>query len=835
MTAAATPTRFSLQTRVATILVVSLLGAAIVFYAILVLTTRRWFEHDLEARTRGTVVEIAEEIAVPLALGDDEGLRVIVSRELQDQDVAGVAILRGDGSRAVMDFKGADPWTRSMLAAPSPSAGGEAPSLTGRAGGIRVLVVTMEVTRPVAADAGGEMADLFGAAPDRGSQPGPGRLGWVRIATSTARFEPALAGIRRVALTVLAVAAALGLIVSLLLLRVGLRPLGEASALAREIASGHLDRRMPVQGADELGALAESMNTMAHALAVSRERERSEAAAMRDTAEAVVNIARGVRPAQDPIAVFQVVATELRRITRCEGAALAVPDDGGRCRLMQFDPAPGWGGLEPGVALDIAWYTELRESNGAAVRIAVSGRDEAISRTLARAGFATVLMVPLAASEEQPAALLLASHDPGAFTHSQRQAVTGLASHLASALHAAQLHQRLENAFDELRVTRDQLMRSERLTAAGEIASGIAHEFNNVLGAILGRLQLMRRRLRDGRLALEELEPAFAVMELAARDGAETVRRLRAFGQGDDTSDAEPIDLDDVVRQAVDLTRPRLRHDAEDAGAPIAVGVQSAPGALVLGHPAQLREVLANLILNAADALPQGGRIQLATRVDEGQVVVRVEDDGVGMAPEVQARVFDPFFTTKADGTGLGLSVAYSVVRQHGGRMAIESAPGRGTRIELHFPRASLEPVANDDQGAGPGGRSALPAGLSVLVVDDEPAVRALLLDIVRAIGHQPIGCESGQEAIEEHRRGHYDLVLTDLGMPGMSGWDLARAIRQGDPGVTIAFVTGWGDEIDPGAMRDAGADLVVSKPFSIEDLVRVTDIAARRRRLRAA
>ena len=835
MTPGAALSRLTLRSRMAAIQVASLLSVAIVFYAILVVSTQRWFEHDLEVRSRATVREIAEEVAVPLALGDDSGLQTLVLRELQDEDIVGVTILRPDGSPVVTNLKGADAWTRSMLTAPPPASGDPMRSVTRRAGGIRVLVVTLQVARLSAGAAGGDMAEAFGTTPDPVGDPGRTSLGWLRIAASTARLQPALAGIRRVGLTVLAIATALGLLVSLLLIGVGLRPLGEASALAREIASGHLDRRMPVQGSDELGALAESMNTMAMALAISRERERAEAAAMRDTAEAVVHIAQGVRPTQDPNAVFQVVATVLRRITRCEGAALALPDGVGRCVLAQFDPAPGWGGLGPDVPLDIGWYTELKESPDTAVRIAVSGRDEAISRTLAQAGFATVLLVPLAVSEEEPAALLLAAHDPGAFNHSQRQAVIGLASHLSSALHAAKLRERLENAFDELRVTRDQLMRTERLTAAGEIASGIAHEFNNVLGAILGRLQLMRRRLRDNRLALDELEPAFAVMELAARDGAETVRRLRAFAKGDDSTVAEPVDLDGLLREALELTRPRLKHEAEVAGTAIEVEVESVPGAVILGQATQLRETLANLILNAGEALPRGGRVRLATRIEEGHVVVRVEDNGSGMTPEVQARVFDPFFTTKPNGTGLGLSVAYSIVRQHGGRIAIASAPGSGTQIELRFPEAIVLPRAGQDEGAALEIESAPAGGLSVLVVDDEPAVRELLLDIVRAIGHRPTGCESGPEAIEQHRRGHYDLVLTDLGMPGMSGWDLARAIRKEDPTVTIAFVTGWGDEVDPEAMREAGADLVVSKPFGIEDLVRVADVADRRRRQRAA
>jgi CheY-like chemotaxis protein/anti-sigma regulatory factor (Ser/Thr protein kinase) len=373
-------------------------------------------------------------------------------------------------------------------------------------------------------------------------------------------------------------------------------------------------------------------------------------------------------------------------------------------------------------------------------------------------------------------------------------------------------------------------MRSERLRVAGELASGIAHEFNNVLAAILGRVQLLRLRARDGSLPPQDLEDAFGVMELAARDGAETVRRLRQFGKGEAGDAAEAVDLDAVLREATEFTRPRWRNAAEGDGVHIEVRLESRPGAWVRGNAAQLREVFTNLILNAVDAMPQGGTLRLATGERDGSVTAIVEDSGVGMAPETLRRVFEPFFTTKGvQGTGLGLSMVYGIVQRHGGKLAVSSEPGRGTRIELSFPRtAAAEPAALPEPAA--------PAvSLSVMVVDDEPAVRGLLVDILGALGHRAVGHGSGASALEGFQPGRFDLVLTDLGMPGINGWQLSQSLRALDDGVTIVFVTGWGEEVDDEQVRRAGADGVVSKPFEIEHVARVTRLAADRVRKRAA
>src|SRR5262249_36172984 len=204
------------------------------------------------------------------------------------------------------------------------------------------------------------------------------------------------------------------------------------------------------------------------------------------------------------------------------------------------------------------------------------------------------------------------------------------------------------------------LVRSEKLRMAGELASGVAHEFNNVLGAILGRAQLLRIRAKSGDLPLQDLSSALEVVERVAQDGADTVRRLRQFATGAGPSGAETVDLDEVIRDAVEYTRPRWESEALADGRHISVRLLSSAGAWAEGRPSELREVFTNLLLNAVDAMRGDGRIVVSCLARGEVVETAVADEGEGMSEETRSRVFDPFFTTKGDkGTGLGLTVVY--------------------------------------------------------------------------------------------------------------------------------------------------------------------------------
>jgi signal transduction histidine kinase len=265
------------------------------------------------------------------------------------------------------------------------------------------------------------------------------------------------------------------------------------------------------------------------------------------------------------------------------------------------------------------------------------------------------------------------------------------ADHAAVAMQNAQLYEEAQRAYDELSRAQAQLVRSETLRAIGEVASGAAHHLNNLLGIIAGRTELLIRRL-----AASDHLRSLETVNRAALDAAEVVRRIRSFSRAHTTPLLESLDLNKLVQEIVELTRPRWFDQAQRQGVRIDVTVE--PGAIppIAGEAAALREVLMNLLLNAIDALPTGGAVTLRTWRDASGVSCAVSDTGTGMSPEVQRRALEPFFTTKGPkSTGLGLSVNYGIIGAHGGTMAIASMPGRGTTVTFTLPPASAGPAAH--------------------------------------------------------------------------------------------------------------------------------------------
>jgi CheY-like chemotaxis protein len=243
-----------------------------------------------------------------------------------------------------------------------------------------------------------------------------------------------------------------------------------------------------------------------------------------------------------------------------------------------------------------------------------------------------------------------------------------------------------------------------------------------------------------------------------------------------------------------------------------------------MGNLSELRELFINFILNAVDAITGKGTITLETREDKGRVVVTVADTGRGMSPEVQRKLFDPFFSTKGPrGTGLGMSIAYGTIRRHGGEIRVKTEEEVGTIFRLSFPatvpaeRREETAAADDDTGTE---ELALGSG-RVLVVDDEEDLRELVSDVLKEGGYEVTIAAGGEEALAVAGRERFDLVVTDLGMPGVSGWDVAAGCRKIQPRIRIILLTGWGAELDPARAERAGIDRILKKPFDMKELLR--------------
>ena len=371
-------------------------------------------------------------------------------------------------------------------------------------------------------------------------------------------------------------------------------------------------------------------------------------------------------------------------------------------------------------------------------------------------------------------------------------------------------NERLEQVLTELRQTQAQVVQQQRLHALGQMASGVAHDFNNALAKILGFNDLLLHtpeHLRDP----EKIKKYLHMVNTSAQDAVQIVNRLREFYRSrQDTDPYEPVRLDQIVEQAIILTQPRWKDQMLARGVTIEIRVDLEETPFVHGNAVELREVLISLTFNAVDALPAGGRIHYRTRREDDQVVLTVSDTGVGMTEEVRRHCFEPFFSTK-DGTGLGLAIVYGIVQRHGGRIDVDSTPGQGTVFTVRLPVAAAAVPA---PVAAPGRDGPVPP-LRILVMEDEP----LILDIERQYlcedGHTVETALNGRLGLEKFRVGHYDIVMVDRAMPELNGEQVAALIKQSMPDTPVILVTGFTELLKPAGDAATAVDLVVTKPFT--------------------
>ncbi|MDO8691667.1 MAG: response regulator [Dehalococcoidia bacterium] len=358
------------------------------------------------------------------------------------------------------------------------------------------------------------------------------------------------------------------------------------------------------------------------------------------------------------------------------------------------------------------------------------------------------------------------------------------------------------------------IIRAEKLRAVGEMASGIAHDFNNILASIIGWNEIML--LSD---LPQQLKECAAAIHQAAVDGTETVKRIQEYTRIRKDTEFDSVDVNEIVRGAIELARPRWKDWAEKAGIAIIISTEFASIPPARGNAPDLREVFLNIIFNAIDAMPLGGEIRIRTGMLGENVYASIEDSGTGMPEEVQRRVFDPFFTTKGSGgSGLGLSVAYGIVSRHGGDLTVESEPGRGSKFTVALftaPVLEREPEIQVSHS---------PRILRVLLIDDDHRVLEAIGAMLQADGHSLVKCHGGKQALAEFANGRFDLVITDLGMPEMNGWEVAAKVKSLSGDTPVIFLTGWGAEIATERLSELGVDAIIQKPCQLTVLRQTID-----------
>lgn len=460
-------------------------------------------------------------------------------------------------------------------------------------------------------------------------------------------------------------------------------------------------------------------------------------------------------------------------------------------------------------------------------RPAIEHSRSELMRRLEAQGLGAVVLAPLRVDDRTFGLMIAARGAAHGFSSADLEFLLQLSEHVALAASQARLHGELRHAYDELHQTQKIVLQQERLRALGQMASGIAHDINNAISPVaLYTESLLEKEPGLSPRARGHLQ----TIQRAIDDVTETVARLREFYRPrDPDQQSVPIDLNPLVRQVLDLTRARWRDMAQQAGVMIDVKVELADELpFVPAAEGEIREALTNLVFNAVDAMPSGGTLTLRTGTHfaadgSERVHLEVRDTGIGMPEDVRRRCLEPFFTTKGDaGTGLGLPMAYGAMQRNGGDIEIDSAPAQGTTVRLVFPKAGLKALATTDWGALDALQPA-PA-MRLLLIDGDPLLLSSLTDVLREEGHLVAPVAGGQEGLDAFEAAlasatPFDAVITDLGMPGVDGRQVASTVKRRAPGTPVVMLTGWGRRMTEDGEMPANVDHLLGKPPALGQL----------------
>jgi PAS domain S-box-containing protein len=385
-------------------------------------------------------------------------------------------------------------------------------------------------------------------------------------------------------------------------------------------------------------------------------------------------------------------------------------------------------------------------------------------------------------------------------------------------------HRRLERTLTELQAAQRQIIRRERLRALGQMASGVAHDFDSALSKILESAELLLnspKKLDDHGRVQEHLR----IIRAVAQDAGDIVRRLRTFFRPWRATEVfHLVDLNALIQQVITLTEPKRKQQAQANGVTVETRTELERLPAVQGNEADLKEVLTSLIFNAVDGMPKGGIITFRTRAAGESCVFECSDTGMGMTAETREKCLEPFFTTKGEqgSMGLGLSVVYGIIQRHGGSVEIESEPGKGTTVRIRLPiHAAQELQPTEPEPV------AEPHPLQVLVVEDDATVREIEAEYLTRDGHAVETAASGAEGLKKFKSKRFDLVLSDQSMPEMNGDQLAGMIKSMSPHTPIILVTGFADTEEGDNTKPDCVDQILGKPFTHDALRRAVALTA--------
>ena len=425
----------------------------------------------------------------------------------------------------------------------------------------------------------------------------------------------------------------------------------------------------------------------------------------------------------------------------------------------------------------------------------------------------SILCVPLRTKSKLIGVLeVINKTDDTSFTEEDAMLLNFFASQVAVAIENARYYGELKHKYEEEKEMQEKFAESEKLRALGLMTSGIAHDFNNMLAIISGNIDLIELE-EDKEKILKKVQ----IIKKTAKGSAKTIKRLQKYVKTkDDMLLPRTINLNDLVKEAIEMSIPIWKDGPQEKGLNVEIVDKLTEDEVIIhGDDADLREAVINMIFNSVDAMPQGGKIHIATYTKDESIYLELSDSGIGMDEEAKSRIFDPFFTTKGVGnSGLGMSILYGTIKKHNGSIDIKTTPGKGTMFTIALPKGKEKTEKSGVESS----HAISTEKVNILIIDDEPQLGAVISEMLSLQGHQTSVFDSGKGGIEAFKKGGYEVLITDLGMPDVSGWEVIDTARQIAPGVISGIITGW--DISEAEAKRKGADFLINKPFDSNQIV---------------
>jgi signal transduction histidine kinase/ActR/RegA family two-component response regulator/HAMP domain-containing protein len=681
------------------------------------------------------------------------------------------------------------------------------------------------------------------------------RIGTICLQASLEGMYNRLRWLMSVGAAVLAGSVLVALAISSRLQRPISQPILALAGTARSIAENKdYTVRVPSQSDDEIGQLTDAFNQLLASIeerdkalrttnesmrleVIERKSAESRVQSQLARLELLHRITRAIGERQDLQSIFQVVIRTMEEDLPADFSCVCLYEQGANQLTVT-----GVGVKGEALAMEIAMTKDAHvdiDQNGMARCLSgqlvyepdIGHSSFPFSQRLARGGLRSLVTAPLLVESRVFGVLVAARREPNSFSSGECEFLRQLSEHVALAAHQTQLHEALQQAYDDLRQTQQAVMQQERLRALGQMASGIAHDINNAISPVVLYTESLLETEPD---LSPRARDYLGTIQHAIDDVAQTVSRMKEFyRQHEPQLTLVPVQLNRLMQQVIDLSRARWSDMPQQRGFFIKMEAELVPELpAILGIESEIREALVNLVFNAVDAMPEGGTLTLRTKIAGGgqspvnppsprQVHVEVSDTGIGMDDDTRRRCLEPFFTTKGErGTGLGMAMVYGITRRHGADIEIESAVGKGTTIRLIFPVP-----ATPTTEAGPTTVTfTIPARLHLLVVDDDPLLIKSLRDALEMDGHRVVTANGGREGIEAFRQAWegkepFAAVITDLGMPYVDGRQVAAAIKGMSPATPIILLTGWGQRLVAEGDIPPHVDRVLNKPPKLREL----------------